>query len=215
MMATLAIFISQGLIGAVGACQKNCCSKNKPQLSCCGLLTMLIRTIDRYLNPWSSQRHATGQDLIDLSLALQSTDVAAQVLNTKVGFMDARIDEIFRTLNLPGRYEDPSVSGTFQRKTVTFQDQDTEENTDHVVEIHDNQESYPLIQIHEEPVATSAPKPTTPPPKPTTSPPTRSATKPTDQPYLQMRPKLPPKKKSAAPKSPSILNKIKTSQPSK
>ena len=38
MMATLAIFISQGIIGAVGACQRNCCSKNKPQLSCCGLL---------------------------------------------------------------------------------------------------------------------------------------------------------------------------------
>ena len=108
---------------------------------------MLIRTTDRYLNPWSSQRHATGQDLIDLSLALQSTDVAAQVMNTRVGLLDTRIDEIFRTLNLPGRYEDPSVE-TFQKKTVAFQDQDARENNDHVVDIHENQESYPLIQIH-------------------------------------------------------------------
>ena len=185
MMATLGIFISQGIIGAVSACQRNCCSKKKPQLSCCGLLTMLIRTTDRYLNPWSSQRHATGQDLIDLSLALQSTDVAAQVLNNRVGLLDTRIDEIFRTLNLPGKYEDPSIE-TFQKKTVTFQDQDTMENND------ENQESYPLIQIHEEPIATSALRIPTPPPKPPRSP------------YLEMKPKLPPKKKQAVPKAPNI-----------
>ena len=114
---------------------------------------------------------------------------------------------------MPGRYEDPSASGTFQRKVVTFKDQDTEDNTEQVVEIHDNQESYPLIQVHEEPVATSAPKPTTSAPKPTTfaPKPTKSALKPTDRPYLQMRPKLPPKKKPVAPKSPSILNSISTS----
>ena len=156
---------------------------------------MLIRTTDRYLNPWSSQRHNTGQDLIDLSLALQSTDVAAQVLNNKVNLLDTRIDEIFRTLNLPGKYEDPSME-TFQRKTVTFQDDANRDNSD------ENQESFPLIQIHEEPIATS-PRIPTPPPKPQRSP------------YLEMKPKLPPKTKQTAPKAPNTKTPITKTEPSK
>ena len=97
---------------------------------------------------------------------------------------------------MPGRYEDPSVSGTFQRKVVTFLDQDDEDPTEHVVELHDNQESFPLIQVHQAPVATSAPKPT------------KSTPKPADRPYIQMRPKLPPKKKPTPP--PALPSKSPT-----
>ena len=66
----------------------------------------------------------------------------------------------------------------------------------------ENQESNPLIQIHEEPIATS-PRIPTPPPKPQRSP------------YLEMKPKLPPKKKQTAPKAPNTKKTITKTEPSK
>ena len=88
---------------------------------------------------------------------------------------------------LPGRYEDPSASGIIRRKVVTFLNQNDEESED-IIEVDDTHETLPLIQVHPPPLATSAPKPsqTTPRPANTTS----------DRPYIQMRPKLPPKKGS-------------------
>ena len=157
-------------------------------MTCCGCLGMLLRTTDRFMNPWSSQRHTSGQDLIDLSLELQSTNTSAKVLNNKVGFLDAKIDQIFRHLDLPGKYEDPSTSGTLRRKNVTFQDPKDEQTTEDIIEFADPHESLPLIEVHQPPLATSQPKPVQI---------TLGSTAATnDHPYIQMKPKLPPKKRS-------------------
>ena len=150
---------------------------------------MLLRTTDRFMNPWSSQRHTSGQDLIDLSLALQSTNTSAKVLNNKVGFLDAKIDQIFRHLDLPGKYEDPSTSGTLRRKNVTFQDPKDEQTAADFIEFDDpRNESLPLIEVHQPPLAASHPTPA--------QTILRSTTATNDRPYIQMKPKLPPKKRS-------------------
>ena len=76
-----------------------------------------MRTVDRFLNPWSSQRHASGEKIIDLSLALQRVETAVKALADRIGHLDMRMDYV--KSNMGFGYEDPSMTSGL-KKNVTF-----------------------------------------------------------------------------------------------
>ena len=117
ILGTVVLCLSQGIIGVVNALQRKCCTQGGPGISLCGCLGLLIRTLDRFLNPWSSQRHASGQRLIDLSLALQRTDLAVKTLDDRLDNLDMMIDSLKG--NVANNYEalvPPKRSVTFSQE---------------------------------------------------------------------------------------------------
>ena len=78
---------------------------------------LFVRTVDRFLNPWSSQRHASGEKIIDLSLALQRVETAVKALADRIGHLDLRMDHVRNSMGFG--YEDPSLTSGL-KKNVTF-----------------------------------------------------------------------------------------------
>ena len=117
ILGTIILFFSQGLIGAINSCQRRCCRQGGPKVSFCGCLGLFVRTVDRFLNPWSSQRHASGEKIIDLSLALQRVETAVKALADRIGHLDMRMDYV--KSNMGFGYEDPSLTSGL-KKNVTF-----------------------------------------------------------------------------------------------
>ena len=117
ILGTVVLCLSQGIIGTVNSLQRKCCRQGGPGISFCGCLGLLVRTLDRFLNPWSSQRHASGQRLIDLSLALQRMELAVKTLDDRLDHLDRMIDSVKG--NMANGYETLTPT-TLQRKNVTF-----------------------------------------------------------------------------------------------
>jgi hypothetical protein len=121
ILGTVVVFFSQGLIGTVHSLQRRCCSQGGRGITFCGCIGLFIRTIDRFLNPWSAQRHASGQRLIDLSLALQRMEMTVKALDDRLAHLDMMMDSLKGTT--ADNYE--TLSTTSQpRKSVTFRLED-------------------------------------------------------------------------------------------
>ena len=160
VLSTILLFFSQGVIGMVNSLQQKCCKEGGHRLGCCGTMGLLIRTLDRFLNPWSSQRHASGERLLNLSLAVEGTKTQNKVLANKMSFLDMRVQQIGRHLDLPGSYETPDDESSPRLvgkvKGVTFKTE-VEESADTEFTIpHDDSNSseyLPLINqvtVHQE-----------------------------------------------------------------
>ena len=160
VLSTIILFFSQGVIGMVNSLQQKCCKEGGRRLGFCGVMGLLVRTLDRFLNPWSSQRHASGERLLNLSLAVEGTKTAHKVLANKMSFLDVRVQQIGRHLDLPGSYETPDDNSSpklgGKTRVVTF-NTEVEESTDTEFTIpHDDTSSseyLPLISqamVHQE-----------------------------------------------------------------
>ena len=123
ILGTVVLFFSQGLIGMIHSLQRRCCRQGGRALTFCGCIGLFIRTIDRFLNPWSAQRHASGQRLIDLSLALQRMEMTVKALGDRLAHLDNMMDSFRETM--PHNYE--TLTPTNQpEKRVTFRLEDTD-----------------------------------------------------------------------------------------
>ena len=108
-----------------------------------------MRTVDRFLNPWSSQRHASGEKIIDLSLALQRVETTVKALGDRIGHLDLRMDHVRD--NMGFEYEDPNLTSGL-KKNVTFL-LDTEASMDTTFSDENYGENLQLIaaEIHQDP----------------------------------------------------------------
>ena len=161
VLGTIALFFSQGLIGAINSCQRRCCRQGGPGVTFCGCMGLFLRTVDRFLNPWSSQRHASGEKIIDLSLALQRVEATVKALGDRIIHLNLRMDHARE--NLGGEYEDPNMTNNL-KKSVTFLLRPEEESTN--TTFSDPQdgnysESIKLIaaEVHQSPVETMVQSP--------------------------------------------------------
>ena len=126
ILGTVVVFFSQGLIRAIHSLQRRCCRQGGRGITFCGCIGLFVRTVDRFLNPWSAQRHASGQRLIDLSLALQRMEMTVKALDDRLTHLDKMMDSVKGTT--AHNYE--TLSATSQpQKSVTFRLEDPKHPT--------------------------------------------------------------------------------------